>query len=298
MAEELVGHDRGGRAPASQQVARAIDQIKAASEMQAKETGHGTEIVERLGAAAKQIEGRATTLLGQSKEMTGSLGTNKIAVDELITNVNKAGADNMKGVESIRLLDEKARKIEKIVEAIINVTIQTNMLAVSGSIEAARAGEHGRGFSVVAGDIRNLANESAENADKIKDMVRSLGYQITKCAQDVELAARTALAEAERAKASTANLVKVEGDMVTVEKAMDTALNGATESLAAIEQAKKGIEQIGTAAEEASKAIGEAAQAGEEQAKGLQELSQAMEESLPLLTKCRACEGVGHGRNE
>lgn len=210
------------------------------------------------------------------------MGANKTGVDELITNVNKAGADNMKGVENIRLLDEKTRKIEKIVEAIINVTIQTNMLAVSGSIEAARAGEHGRGFSVVAGDIRNLANESAENADKIKDMVRALGYQITKCAQDTELAARTALSEAERAKASTTNLVKVEGDMTIVEKAMVDALNGATEALAAIEQAKKGIEQIGAASEEASKAVGEAASAGEEQAKGLQELSQAIEEISSL----------------
>ena len=136
MAEELSATIEEASS-ASQQVARAIDQIKAGAEMQAKETGHGSEIVERLGAAAKQIEGRATALLGQSKEMTGSLGTNKAAVDELITNVNKAGADNMKGVENIRLLDEKTRKIEKIVEAIINVTIQTNMLAVSGSIEAA-----------------------------------------------------------------------------------------------------------------------------------------------------------------
>ena len=281
MAEELSATIEEASS-ASQQVARAIDQIKAAAEVQAKETGHGVEIVDRLGAAAKQIEGRATALLEQSKEITGFLGTNKTGVDELITNVNKAGADNMKGVENIRLLDEKTRKIEKIVEAIINVTIQTNMLAVSGSIEAARAGEHGRGFSVVAGDIRNLANESAENADKIKDMVRALGYQITKCAQDTELAARTALSEAERAKASTANLVKVEGDMTTVEKAMVDALNGATEALAAIEQAKKGIEQIGAASEEASKAVGEAASAGEEQAKGLQELSQAIEEISSL----------------
>ncbi|MGD0228850.1 MAG: methyl-accepting chemotaxis protein [Syntrophorhabdales bacterium] len=281
MAEELSATIEEASS-ASQQVARAIDQIKAASEVQAKETGHGTEIVDRLGAAAKQIEGRATALLEQSKEITGFVGVNKTGVDELITNVNKAGADNMKGVENIRLLDEKTRKIEKIVEAIINVTIQTNMLAVSGSIEAARAGEHGRGFSVVAGDIRNLANESAENADKIKDMVRALGYQITKCAQDTELAARTALSEAERAKASTANLVKVEGDMTIVEKAMVDALNGATEALAAIEQAKKGIEQIGAASEEASKAVGEAASAGEEQAKGLQELSQAIEEISSL----------------
>ena len=43
-----------------------------------------------------------------------------------------------------------------------------------GNVEAARAGEYGRGFSVVAGDIRSLSNESSENADRIKDLVRQL----------------------------------------------------------------------------------------------------------------------------
>ncbi|WP_425463823.1 methyl-accepting chemotaxis protein [Neomoorella humiferrea] len=58
--------------------------------------------------------------------------------------------------------------IDKIVDTIASVSIQTNMLAVSGAIEAARAGEYGKGFAVVASDIRNLAQESARNAEQIK----------------------------------------------------------------------------------------------------------------------------------
>ena len=53
---------------------------------------------------------------------------------------------------------------------ISTVSIQTNMLAVNGAIEAARAGEFGKGFVVVATDIRNLAHDSSENADRIKDL--------------------------------------------------------------------------------------------------------------------------------
>ena len=58
------------------------------------------------------------------------------------------------------------------------VSIQTNMLAVNGSVEAARAGEFGKGFAVVSKDIRTLAQDSGENAGRIKDTVRTIQDQI------------------------------------------------------------------------------------------------------------------------
>jgi methyl-accepting chemotaxis protein len=210
------------------------------------------------------------------------LRENDKRVNELIENVQKAGEANMKAVDQIRLLSEKTRKIEKTVETITNVTIQTNMLAVSGSIEAARAGEYGRGFSVVAGDIRNLANESAENADKIKDLVRELQYQIERSMQNIELAARNVLSEAERAKSATENLNKIDESNNEIISSLNTVLDNTTQALSAIEQAAKGVEQISSAAEEASKAITQAASAAEEQARGLQEISQAIEEVASL----------------
>lgn len=281
MAEELSANIEEA-STAGQELAQAIDQIKTAAEMQAKEAQAGAERAEKLATASRQIEARAQQLCIDSENMSKQLADNKVNVDKLIENINKASEDNMSALKNIKLLEEKTRKIEKTVEAIMNVTIQTNMLAVSGSIEAARAGEHGKGFSVVAGDIRNLANESAENADKIKDMVRNLQDLIQRCIQDIDLAARTAKSEAEKAKASTSALNKIEADIKIIQDAMQDTLNLSQESLKAIEEAKKGVDQISAAAEEASKAIAEAAAASEEQARGLQELSQAIEEIASL----------------
>ena len=87
---------------------------------------------------------------------------------------------------------------DKIVDAITQVSIQTNMLAVNGSIEAARAGEYGKGFVVVATDIRNLAHDSAENADRIKDMVKAIQDQIGFVGRDLSEIMNTALGEVER----------------------------------------------------------------------------------------------------
>ena len=92
------------------------------------------------------------------------------------------------------------------------VTVQTNMLAVNGNVEAARAGEFGRGFSVVAGDIRALSNESSENADRIKDLVRQVQAQIVRVASDIELSGKTAATEVEKARISSGNLDTIAKD--------------------------------------------------------------------------------------
>jgi len=211
---------------ASTEVAQGLEEIKKASEIQAREAEKSNEIAERQVTAINQVEKRATELGSKADEVSKLLLDNKESTDEMINKIQESGKNNMNSVNSIRILDEKTRNIEKVIEAIVNVTIQTNMLAVSGSIEAAKAGEHGRGFSVVSADIRNLANESATNADKIKDMVRGLQYSIAKSSQDIEYAGKSAITEADNAKVATANLVKVGEDMVLIDNAMKEILNG------------------------------------------------------------------------
>ena len=75
---------------------------------------------------------------------------------------------------SIRRLD---RKIVDIIGVIDGIAFQTNILALNAAVEAARAGEQGRGFAVVAGEVRNLAQRSAEAAKEIKDLISGFGRQ-------------------------------------------------------------------------------------------------------------------------
>ena len=92
-------------------------------------------------------------------------------------------------------LEGVSRSVEKIVDGIGMVSIQTNMLAVSGSVEAARAGDLGKGFAVVSKDIRNLARDSGENAGRIKDTVRAIQNQIAAVRKELEQIVSAAEAE-------------------------------------------------------------------------------------------------------
>jgi len=262
----------------SSEILKAMQQIASGARAQAELTDKAAVLAEKLAVSSKQMSERAGFSADKTAELQKLLESNKIAVDNMITGISSAAQTSRVASKNIKSLEETTRRIDKIVDAIVNVTIQTNMLAVNGSIEAARAGEFGRGFSVVAGDIRSLANESAENTDKIKDLVRGIQNQIQRVSADTELSSKTSFEEVEKAKKTTHNLNIIEESMIKILTGAKEIQKGAEESLIALEQARKGVDQIATAAQEASSGAEQASAAASQQARGMQELAEAIEE--------------------
>jgi methyl-accepting chemotaxis protein len=203
-------------------------------------------------------------------------------VNSLIAGISGLAAASRTSIQQINDLEQVSRRIDKIVEAISTVSIQTNMLAVNGAIEAARAGEFGKGFVVVATDIRNLAHDSAENADRIKDLVKAVQDQIDVVGRDLGEIVAAAVAEVEKARTTTTDLITIERDIQIVEGGAKEILGAAAEISAAMIQIKKGVEQISAAAQEADKSASEAAGAAQQQSKGAEDLSAAIEEIASL----------------
>lgn len=276
MAEELSANIEEAGA-AAQQLSRAIDQIRAGAEDQSKETIRGQEIADRLRAVITEVSEDAREIGTRSDEMRTLLAANRERVTGFLDAIHSVAADNLRSAGSIRELDERSLAITKIADSITNITIQTNMLAVTGAIEAARAGENGRGFAHVASDIRKLAVESSAQADRIKDIARRLQYTVSRSAQEIETAGAAALQEAERARSVTDGFDRIESDMNEVGVSLERMRQNQEEAKSAIDQIAQGIGQIGSAALEAVHATTGAAAAAEQQSRGIQDMIQAIE---------------------
>jgi methyl-accepting chemotaxis protein len=260
------------------QISTAIEQINKAGIAQAKAAEESNAIGVQLLQATKVMAASAEISTRKADAIQQLLISNRRNVDQLIANIGKAADSSMESARNVLELEERTRRIDKIIDAIVMVTVQTKMLAVNGNIEAARAGEYGRGFSVVAGDIRSLANESSENADRIKDLVRNVQTQIANVASDIQFTGNKARLEVDKAKASTANLDIVMKESELIVAGVTEVLTGATESVAALDQAAKATSQIASAAEETARASTEAAGASEQALKAAQEIAQAVED--------------------
>ena len=110
-----------------------------------------------------------------NNEATAGTEAVETAVNQIIS-VEKIVNDSALTVDK---LGKRSQEIGQIVEAISGIAEQTNLLALNAAIEAARAGEHGRGFAVVSEEVRKLAEESQEAAQKIGTLIGDIQSDTT-----------------------------------------------------------------------------------------------------------------------
>ena len=126
-----------------------------------------------IEAVTDDIEKTSTT-----SETTKDIVMKSISTMEVLSEQTKDTIEiTSKVKEDVRILEERSSEIRKFVAIIADIAEQTNLLSLNASIEAARAGEAGRGFSVVAEEIRKLADGSHKAADEINKVVEIIEVQ-------------------------------------------------------------------------------------------------------------------------
>jgi methyl-accepting chemotaxis protein len=210
------------------------------------------------------------------------LAASKAKIDGLVQGVSSSRDLADASLRTLAGLDGVARRIEKTVDQIGLVAMQTTMLAVSGSVEAARAGAAGKGFSLVSKDIRTLAREAADAIDAAKDTVRIIVVQIGELRRDLEQTNDFAQREIESNSSVIRTLVQLDSDVAALTSANDAIVRGADTILSAATQMADASRQIASAAEEAGTAALQAATAANEQSQGTEDLAAAVEEIASL----------------
>jgi methyl-accepting chemotaxis protein len=267
---------------ASSQIMLAVEQIGRGGQQQASATQEASAAMDQIEKTARAAVDSASASLERTKRIRGMLAEIRVTVSDLSAGLARSFETTRRSLGSIGGIEAIARSVDKIVDGIGMVSIQTNMLAVNGSVEAARAGEFGKGFAVVSKDIRSLARDSGENAGRIKDTVRTIQGQVAAVRRELEQIVAAVEAENQRNVVLLANLDLVESDMSEVSADNEQIAANARGLLVSVQEAARGAQQVAAVAEEAGSAVTEAAAAAKQQARGAEDLAAAIEEIASL----------------
>ena len=133
-----------------------------------------------LSARTEQTASNLQEAASSLEQITGTIGqtadsartANQLAASAT-TAAQRGGQVVAQVVATMEQINGSSRRIADIITTIDGIAFQTNILALNAAVEAARAGEQGRGFAVVAGEVRNLAQRSAEAAREIKSLIQA-----------------------------------------------------------------------------------------------------------------------------
>ena len=135
--------------------------------------------MDHIAMSMKQLDGAMSTLAGSIQEMSGTVA--EIADNAEAAAQTASGAARLaeEAGSSVQTLDQSARGIAQTVQLIEDISEKTKLLALNATIEAARAGESGKGFSVVAGEVKELAGQTGEATEDINAKVSDITIKIT-----------------------------------------------------------------------------------------------------------------------
>ena len=177
-AEELTSSAEQS-ALAAGQVSEAITAVAAGAEKQADAVTATSSNIQQLVDGVEQVAANTRAMNSTSDTAAKTAQTGEKMVTQAIMQITDIEKTVTGIAEIIRKLGDRSKEIGQIIDTISGIAGQTNLLALNAAIEAARAGEQGRGFAVVAEEVRKLAEQSEQAAQKISQLIGEIQTDTT-----------------------------------------------------------------------------------------------------------------------
>ncbi|MBU8894478.1 methyl-accepting chemotaxis protein [Corallococcus sp. H22C18031201] len=263
------------------QVLAASTQHETSSTEQAAAIHETTATMEELKHASAQIAENAGSVARVAEETLGAARAGRGAIGEFIQAMQQIRSDGVAVADSIAKLSKRVERIGTVVEVIDEIADRSDLLALNAALEGSRAGEAGKGFSIVAAEMRRLAENVLDSTKEIKNLITEI-REATAAAAGAADASKSATESGEKLGAVAAQAV--EGILSGVQETSDAArvINLATQ------QQRTATEQVVASMAEIEDVTRQTTQASKQATGAAAELTQLAGRLAELIKRFKA----------
>jgi len=281
QSEELT-QSAGEVKAGTEQIAITMEELATGSETQANSAsdlsmsmGSFTDKVNEANTNGERIQQNSNKIL----EMTGTGSQLMQSSTEQMTTINDIVRD---ALEKMRVLDNQSQEISKLVSVIRDVAEQTNLLALNAAIEAARAGEHGKGFSVVADEVKKLAEQVALSVNDITGIVETIQTESSVVATSLENGYTEVEQGTEQIQTTGQTFNDIRSFVTEMVQNITTVSENLSDIVANSQNMNSSIEEIASVSEESAAGVEETAASAQQSSSSMEEVAGSSEHLATL----------------